>query len=176
MKNVIVTIACTIAAIIAAGITNSVSAQKAGASMIVDNNVQSLQISSGYPNNIHIKAVRDFLKRNKTAFDAEWFTIEKGYEVRYTGRNNSRCRTVYNCYGAFVYTIKQYSEDQMPREVRSIVKSVYYDYTITLVEEVEQPRVPVAYIIHMQDNTTLKNVTVCDGAMEVMEEYKRMLP
>jgi len=175
MKNLIVTIACAIAAIIAAGITNSVSAQKASNPVIVDN-VQSLHISSGYPNNIHIRAMRDFLKRNKTAFDADWFTITNGYEVRYTGRNNSRCRTVYNCSGAFVYTIKQYSEDEMPREVRSLVKSTYYDYTITLVEEVEQPRQPVAYIIHMQDDTTLKNVTVCDGAMEVMEEYKRILP
>ena len=176
MKNVIVTIACTIAAIIAAGITNSVSAQKAGVSMIVGNNVQSLHITSGYPNNIHIKAMRDFLKRNKTAFDAEWFTIDNGYEVRYTGNNNSHCRTVYNCRGAFVYTIKQYSEHQMPREVRNIVKSDYYDYTILMVEEVEQPSVPVAYIIHMQDDTTLKNVVVSDGAMETMEEYKRLLP
>jgi hypothetical protein len=176
MKNVIITIACAIAAIIAAGVTNSVSAQKASASVIVDNNMQSLHISSGYPNNIHIKAMRDFLKRNKTAFDANWFTIDNGYEVRYTGRNNSRCRTVYNCHGAFVYTIKQYGEDQMPHEVRSIVKSTYYDYTITLVEEVEQPRAPVIYIIHMQDDTTLKNVTVCDGVMETKEEYKRLLP
>ena len=168
MKNVIVTIACTIAAIVAASFINSVSAQQAS--------VQSLHISSEYLNNIHIKAMRDFLKRNKTAFDAEWFTIAGGYEVRYTGHNNSKCRSVYNCNGAFVYSIKQYSEDQLPRDVRSIVKSTYYDYTILLVEEIEQPREPVAYLVHMQDDTTLKNVTVCDGAMEVKEEYKRILP
>jgi len=28
----------------------------------------------------------------------------------------------------------------------------------------------------MQDDTTLKNVVVSDGAMETMEEYKRLLP
>jgi hypothetical protein len=123
-----------------------------------------------------MKAMRDFLKRNKTAIDAEWFTIASGYEVRYTGRNKSKCRSVYNCNGAFAYTIKQYSEDQLPHDVRSIVKSTYYDYTILLVEEIEQPREPVAYIIHMQDDTMLTNVTVCDGVMNVREEYKRLLP
>lgn len=176
MKNVIVTIACTVAAIIAASFTNSVSAQQAKGSVIVNSNVQTLHISSGYPNNISIRAMRDFLKRNKTAFDAQWFTIASGFEVRYTGHNNSKCRTVYNCNGAFVYTIKQYGEDGLPHDVRSIVKSTYYDYAILLVEEIEQPREPVAYLIHMQDNTTLKNVTVCDGVMEVREEFKRLLP
>jgi hypothetical protein len=168
MKNVIVTVAC-VAVISAAG---PVSAQPANGSLIIDN-MQSLHISSGIPNSVHIKAMRDFLKRNKTAVNAEWMPISHGYEAIYTDRTGSKCRTVYNSKGGFVYTIKQYSEDQLSREVRGWVKSRYYDYTITLVEEIEQPGTPVTYVVHLQDATTLKNVRVCEGEVEVMEEYKR---
>ena len=46
--------------------TGKVSAQQASNSTITDN-MKWLQISGGYPNNINIRAVRDFVKRNKTA-------------------------------------------------------------------------------------------------------------
>ncbi len=53
------------------------------------------------------------------------------------------------------------------------LKSQYYDYTITLVEEIETPMKPLVYVVHMEDSTTLKNVRVSEKEMEVLEEYKK---
>ncbi len=55
----------------------------------------------------------------------------------------------------------------------ALVKSQYYDYTITLVEEIEVPMKPLVYVVHMEDSATLKNVRVSDREMEVLEEYKK---
>jgi hypothetical protein len=167
MKNVIVTM-CIVGSLVAKPVT----AQQASRPILTDN-MQSLHTNTRYINKIHVKAVRDFLKRDKTASDAEWMVVENGFVVKYTGKNNSRCRTVYNSQGNFLYTIRQYNEGNMLPDVRAIVKSQYYDYTITLVEEIEQPLRPLVYVVHMEDATTLKNIRVSEREIEVVSEYKK---
>jgi hypothetical protein len=166
MKNVIVT---SIALIL---LSAAVTAQQASHPVLTDN-LQSLHMSNLPINKIHVRAMRDFLKRDKTAANADWMLVETGYVVKYTDKNNSRCRTVYNSRGEYVYTIRQYYENVLPRDVRSIVKSEYYDYTITLVEEIEERMKPLVYIVHLEDSTTLKNVRVSEREMEVVEEYTK---
>ena len=166
MKNVIVT------SIVFMLISTAVTAQQANRPVVADN-LQSLHMSNLPINKIHVRAMRDFIKRDKAAADADWMLVETGYVVKYTGKNNSRCRTVYNCRGDYVYTIRQYYENVMPRDVRSMVKSQYYDYTITLVEEIEERMKPLVYVVHLEDSTTLKNVRVSEREMEVLEEYKK---
>lgn len=166
MKNVIVT--STALVLFSAAVT----AQPVNRAPLTDN-LQSLHMSGLPINKVHVKAMRDFLKRDKAAANPDWAVIDNGYVVKYTSKNNSRCRTVYNKRGEFLHTIKQYNESVMPRDVRNIVKSEYYDYTITVVEEVEERFKPVMYIVHLEDATTLKNVRVCDREMVVMEEYNK---
>lgn len=170
MKNVIVTIfiaGCLVA--------EPATAQQASRPLLTDN-MQSLQTSTRFINKIHVKAMRDFLRRDKAAANAEWMVVENGVVVKYTDKNNSHCRTVYNSRGDFSYTIKQYLESNLLREVRAMIKSQYYDYNITLVEEIVQTSKPLVYVVHMEDATTLKNIRVSDREMEVVEEYKKALP
>jgi hypothetical protein len=164
MKNVIVT------SIVVLLFSAVVTAQPVNRPALTDN-LQSLHMSSLPINKVHVRAMRDFLKRDEAAANADWYVVETGYVVKYTGKNNSKCRTVYNSRGEFVYTIRQYYENVMPRDVRGIVKSQYYDYTITVIEEIEERMKPLVYVVHLEDSTTLKNVRVCDREMEVLEEY-----
>jgi hypothetical protein len=166
MKNVIVT------SIMVVLFSATGTAQQVNRAALTDN-LQSLHMGSLPINKVHVRAMRDFLKRDKTAANTDWMVAETGYVVKYTGKNNSRCRTVYNCRGEFVYTIRQYYENNMPRDVRGIVKSEYYDYTITVVEEIEERLKPLAYIVHLEDEATIKNVRVCDREMVVLEEYRK---
>lgn len=170
MKKVIVTTSMSVMLL-----TGSVTAQQVSREMVTEN-LQSLQGNVRNISRVHVKAMRDFLKRDKTAVNVDWMIVETGYVVKYTDSNNSNCRTVYNNRGEFVYTIRQYHENKMPREIRSIVKSQYYDYTITLVEEVEETRKPLVYVVHLEDATTFMNVWVCDREMEVMAEYRKSEP
>ncbi|MEO6960598.1 MAG: hypothetical protein ABIY90_01450, partial [Puia sp.] len=66
-----------------------------------------------------------------------------------------------------------YSEDKLPREIRAIVKSTYYDFTITVVEDV-QTRVNGVYLIYLEDKTSIKIVRVTrDGDMDVFKEITK---
>lgn len=169
MKNVIVT---SISIVL---FSTALTAQQVNRQPLTDN-LQSLHMSTLPINKVHVKAMRDFLKRDNNAVNADWNVVESGYVVKYTGKNNSKCKTVYNCRGEFVYTIRQYYENVMPREVRGIVKSEYYDYTITLVDEIEERMKPLVYIVHLEDSTTLKNIQVCEREMEVLEKYNKTRP
>ncbi len=170
MKNVIVT--TIIAGCLVAG---PVTAQQASRPLLTDK-MQSMQTSTRFINKIHVKAMRDFLKRDETAADANWMVVENGFVVKYTDKNNSHCRTVYNSRGDFSYTIKQYFESNLLRDVRAMIKSQYYDYKITLVEEIVQTLKPLVYLVHMEDAATLKNIRVSDREIEVIEEYTKALP
>ena len=170
MKNVIVT---TIIAVTL--ITGTATAQQASRPLATEG-MQSLQMNTLNISRVHTRAMRDFLKRDKTASNVDWMIVETGYVAKYTDENNSNCRTVYNNRGEFVYTIRQYYENKMPRDIRAIVKSVYYDYTITLVEQIEETRRPLVYVVHLEDATTLKNVRVCEREMDVMSEYIKSNP
>lgn len=168
MKNLFVS-AVFIAAMSVGG---TIYGQQANRSLIVEN-MQSMQMSTAHPNNVHIRATRDFIRRNKTVDKVEWMILDDGYVAKYADKNYSRCRTVYNSRGDYVYTVKQYNEAAMARDVRKLVRSQYYDYIITLVEEIDMPARPVIYVVHVQDETTIKKIRVCEGEIEIFEDYQK---
>ena len=76
--------------------------------------------------------------------------------------------------GKLLYSVKRYNESQLPKDVRSLVRSQYYDYNITGVEEITVPGEEKSiYMVHLQDDTNIKIVKVYDGALEVTGEYIR---
>ena len=170
MQNVMLTtmIAVTL-------VTGAATAQQVNRPLATEG-MQSLQMNTLTISRVHTRAMRDFLKRDKTASNVDWMIVETGFVAKYTDKNNSSCRTVYNNSGNFVYTIRQYYENKMPRDIRHIVKSEYYDYTITLVEQIEENRRPLVYVVHMEDATTLKNVRVSEMDMDVLSEYVKCNP
>jgi hypothetical protein len=81
-------------------------------------------------------------------------------------------RDFYDKKGRLLFTIDYYGEKGLPATVRSLVRSVYYDYTIRTVEEVKFAAGHV-YLVDMQDDTTIKTVRVADGEMEVVRDLVR---
>lgn len=152
-------------------ITGSAYGRQVRQSIVLDN-VKSLQKGNGYVNNISIKAARDFAERYPDVRDARWYIAKDGFIVRFA-LDSIETRTAYNLRGAWVYTIKTYTEKKMARAVRHLVKSTYYDCTITQIEEIDRPDEQTVYIVHMYDSTTWKNVQMRDGELRVMEEFRK---
>jgi hypothetical protein len=152
-------------------ITGSAYGRQASQSIVLDN-VKSLQKGNGYVNNISIKAARDFAARYPDVEDARWFIAKNGFIVRFE-LDSIDSRSAYNLRGAWVYTIKVYPEKKLARSIRHLVKSTYYDYTITQIEEIDRPNEHKVYIVHMYDSTTWKNVQVREGEMRVVEEFRK---
>jgi hypothetical protein len=159
-----------VAVIILSAITSDLYARQVNKTLGMDN-VKSLQNGSGYLNHLSTKAARDFAERFPE-IEGKWFAAKNGFVVRFV-LDSIGCRAAYDNRGMWVYTIKVFPEAKMPRNVRHLVKSTYYDYTITQVEEIDRPNEPKVYLVHMCDANTWMNVQVRDGEMLVVEQFKK---
>ncbi len=159
-------------------ITACVHAQLAKSSLAVDYGTSYMDSSAvskphsdlfngnSYLNNLNIRASRDFVKRFDNPVNVEWTKEAKGFIVTCM-LDSIKSKIAYNSSGDWVYTIKFYNEAGLPRDIRARIKSVYYDYTITQVEEIVQ-RIhndPV-YQVHMKDDNTWKVIWL-SGKMDV---------
>ena len=118
---------------------------------------------------INSKAIRDFSLDYKNVSDAVWTKSENGFAVYFTNEG-IKTRVQYNKRGNRLGVIRDYGEDRMPREIRNLVKSVYYDYSIYLINEVTVDA-RTGYVVKLQDKTSLIEIKIVDGVMEVMKEY-----
>lgn len=159
-----------VAVISLSAMTSNLHARQVSKSLGLDN-VKSLQNGSGYLNHLSTKAARDFAERYPEV-EGKWFTAKNGYVVRFT-QDSIQCRAAYDLRGNWVYTIKMYNEWKLPRTIRHLVKSTYYDFTITQIEEIDRPNEQRVWLVHMYDATTWKNVQVRDGEMQVVEEFRK---
>jgi hypothetical protein len=121
--------------------------------------------------NINVKAIKDLNSTFKDAADTKWSKSSDGY-IAWFKVNGQVKRNYYDKRGTWHCTISYYGEQNLPHDIRDIVKRVYYDYGITQVEEVHTENGSV-YIVHVQDEKTSKTLRVGDGEMEVMHDFKR---
>jgi hypothetical protein len=175
MKNVLKTFMA--AAVTAVILIHNANAQSAVAGLS-ENNAPDSQIfttdeqkDKNALSDIHPRAVKDFQKSFKDITNEQWSRLDDGYIASFT-TDSVRMRIGYNRKGSREYTMRYYGEKKLPHEVRDIVKSVYYDYTILGVSEISFDDQPV-YLVYIQDETHLKTVGVYDGEMQVIRNYKR---
>lgn len=120
---------------------------------------------------INPNAIKDF-KKTFAARNKVWFKLDKGFTATFS-LGEIRNVVVYNNKGKWQYTIRIYNEDKLPQNIRATVKSACYDYSITLVEEIHTID-GIAYLVHMQDETTWKIVKVsANGEMELFENLNK---
>ncbi|HSC38572.1 MAG TPA: hypothetical protein VLD19_11885 [Chitinophagaceae bacterium] len=125
-------------------------------------------------NNINVSAVRDFIKRFHEPDSARWFKLKDASLIVRFDKPGIAFRVAYNRQGDWIYTMQTYREKQMPRDIRAIVKSKWYDYSITQVHEIEHFEATGSiYLVYIKDDTCWKILRVCNGEMEVLETINK---
>ena len=81
--------------------------------------------------------------------------------------------TAYDKKGKWVYTIQQYSIDNLDKNIVDRVRSVYYDYGVTGIQKVEQPGMDAVYIVHIENTKTLKLIRLTSDEMEVVQDLTK---
>jgi hypothetical protein len=120
-------------------------------------------------NTVNRKAANDFKARFGNPEGTRWISDKNGFTsyFKLEGFNDKVC---YDKKGNWEYSIILYNESKLPKDVRAIVKSVYYDMAIELVKEVQTVK-GKGYVITLEDKTTIRIVKVNElGEMETMEE------
>lgn len=121
--------------------------------------------------NISTKAVKDFTKNYKNTENAGWFVIKDGYLAEFK-KDGIKTTVYYNRKGTWTGNIRSYMEDKMPRNIRHLVKSSYYDYKINYVQEITVDR-KIVYLVKIEDDKFFKTIRIQDGEMDEFEVIKK---
>ena len=127
---------------------------------------------------VNTKAVKNFTKSYKSQSNEVWHEVTDGLIAQFTS-DDINYRVDYDKKGNWLHTIRTYDENKLPRDVRHMVKSIYYDFDITQVQEIEMPfniENPLngpTYIIHLEGKTEFINLRVCDGAMDEWQKFNK---
>ena len=171
-KNLLLIMAASVATILVFG---SASAQIAmnnssnsNRGFRYENNSDSKSISAA---DVNFHVLRDFQKRFAAITNATWDERDKVYIARFS-TDSIQTMVGYGKHGNWLYTIQRYDEKKLPVNVRAIVKSTYYDYTISHIDEVNVPQEEnTIYVLLLRNNKDYKQVRVCNYEMEVVKEY-----
>jgi len=95
-----------------------------------------------------------------------------GYIVR-SVIDGRQAMSAYNKKGKWVYTIQQYSLDNLDKNIVDRVRSIYYDYGVTSVQKVEQPGMDAVYVVHLENTKSIKLVRLTNDDMEEVQEFNK---
>jgi hypothetical protein len=95
-----------------------------------------------------------------------------GYVVR-SVVDGRQAMTAYDKRGKWVYTIQQYSMDNLDKNIIDRVRSVYYDYGVTGIQKVEQPGMDAVYVVRLENTKSLKVVRLTSDDMELVQDFTK---
>ncbi|MGK2860972.1 MAG: hypothetical protein ACSLE0_03515 [Chitinophagaceae bacterium] len=124
---------------------------------------------SASTSNVSAKVNKSFNQYFKGASYQRWYQLDKNFLVKFI-QNEQENRALFTKNGSLIYHISYGTEKHLPSNVRSLVKSNYYDQNITRVLKVNQDRRNI-WVISMEDAKDIVMVRVED--ME-LEETQRM--
>lgn len=82
-----------------------------------------------------VKATREFWRMYGEEKNEKWYKLPGGYLAEFN-EGSIQNKMVFDKYGNWLYTMREYFEEDLPKEVRRLVKSTYYDFSIGWVKEV----------------------------------------
>jgi hypothetical protein len=119
-------------------------------------------------NEMNPRVLRNFEKSFKNATEVKWTVRNDGFRVHFY-QDGIQHRAFYNKRGQWEATLRYCGEASLPSDVRHLVRSNYYDFRIVTVIEVTKDQ-KTAYIINLEDQTSLKIIKVVDGEIETVQD------
>ncbi|HVM86968.1 MAG TPA: hypothetical protein VMT76_02190 [Puia sp.] len=122
------------------------------------------------------KVVKEVSNSFRIAFpeaqNAAWYKLDKNYLVMFMTNDQSN-RALFNKYGYLIYHIRYGNENNMPRDIRNLVKSRYSDYKITSVIFVNQDERNV-WVINVENDKRVLVLRSEDGELDRIDLYKKI--
>lgn len=113
------------------------------------------------------KAVKSFERSHPNINGEKWRSADGNHIVTFK-EHGIKNKIVYMQNGQVDYALKIYDEDALPRQVRAAVKSIYYDYSITGVQELYLGK-KIIHLIRLKGANTWKTIRVSNGDVDEIE-------
>ena len=120
----------------------------------------------------NLKLQKSFNRYFKNAENVNWYNLKKDFLVEFEN-NGRKTRALFGKNGYRHYAITYGAENSLPKDVRRSVKSMYYDFNILNVVEVETPLVDnTVWLVLLKDDKNTVIARVIDGGVD---EYARFI-
>jgi hypothetical protein len=130
-----------------------------------------VKVNTGEADNINSKAVRFFNRDFKNAEAVKWYKLEDGF-VSYCSVSGNKTKVFYDKKGRWAGSITSYNDKTMPRDVRAIVRSIYYDYNITHADEIIVDG-KTMFKVNIEDEKGWKIIDIVDNEIVTTTEFKK---
>src|SRR5262249_180736 len=134
--------------------------------------ISKIVVIAANRNMVNPKAVRDFMRSYKSVSNEKWYELPDALVVMFNC-GSIKYRVDYDKRGIWLHTIRIYDENTLPKDIRHLVKSSYYDYVIRLVHEIETPRYTFTYIVQLEGTKELINLRVSNGEMDEWQKFNK---
>jgi hypothetical protein len=122
---------------------------------------------------VKARALTDFQIRFHDVTAVKWFSDHNGY-TSYFIKDGLSNRVFYDKNGRWMYSVLFKAEDKLPKDIRGTIKSIYYDWKINVIEEVQSLE-GKGYLVYLEDKTNIKILRVNrDNDIEIMMEMVKL--
>lgn len=125
-----------------------------------------------YYNEINPRAMRHFLTHFSEASGEKWYSTPDMIAVMFTLKGIDY-RVDFDKKGNWIETFRNYDETKLSSDLRRMIKESYPAYKILIVQEIEQLPHPIIYIVHLEGETKLINLEICDGVMKEWQKFEK---
>jgi hypothetical protein len=119
------------------------------------------------------KAAKNFTRYYPGATNAQWTFLKDNGTVCRFSLNGVVNMAHYAKNGSWMYTIATYEENGLAADIRKMVKSSFYDFSISAVSEITAPGKQPVYQITIQDEHSLKILSLQNGDLQVEQEFDK---
>lgn len=119
---------------------------------------------------VKAKVMRSFLQLFHDAAGVKWSLDNGRYFVSFT-QAGKMCKASFDGQGGLVFSLRYSGENDLPYDVRRLIKSTYIDFTIRGVTEVDTDDLK-AWVVNLTDSDNLIVVSVVDGSLNELQHYK----
>ena len=117
------------------------------------------------------KVSEAFASLFKGAEAPKWYKSDQNYVVDFI-MNNQVNKAEFTKKGYMVYHMAFGSEKQMPADIRTIVKSKYFDFSINSTVRITYEE-KSAWIVNIEDARQFLVVRVVDGVMDIVDKIAK---
>ena len=126
---------------------------------------------SATSSNVSAKVTKAFGEVFKNATHLRWYEIDKRFVVKFI-LDDQENRALFTGKGQLIYHISYGTEKHLPADVRSLVKSNYYDQSINRVLKINQDKRNI-WVISLEDAKQYVMVRVEDMELEETQRFHK---
>lgn len=87
--------------------------------------------------------------------------------------HNNLHRAFYTQNGQWVSTVSSYTGNKLDKKISDNVKSVYYNYDIVFVDQIDMTGNKTIYVVEIQNEKLIRKVRVENDEMEILQEFEK---